>query len=347
MQSPTPKPANPSAPRNPDAWSPEVLMIEVKDLRPHPRQAELVGDMRPTDFEALVDDIRANGIQNPLIILADRTIVCGHQRHRAAVLLGMEQVPCIVREDLGDTGDPAPEKLLLTDNLRRRQLSPLEKARYTKRLVELESGRSLERETWDNHRHLAVRDAVGKLLGCTGRNAARYLAVLNTPAEIQQAFDEELLPLTLTGKISFLMPDVQQTLAESVKKVLSTPKSESQKIKRSLAALVKTAIDKVRALKKSDALTPMDPLSAIYSGLKKSFKGLEANREAIIADINSAEEVAKLFQRQRLASARSNCERLLEVLAEFQAAAEAEPDARTVSMRKTKKPSGHCVPAIT
>jgi ParB family chromosome partitioning protein len=110
---------------------PDVQMLQVSALRAHPKQSKLVGDMRPAEFELLVADIKTNGIQNPLIILADgRTIVCGHQRHRAAVELGIEQVPCIVRQDLRDADDPAVLKLLLSDNLRRRQLGPLEKARY-------------------------------------------------------------------------------------------------------------------------------------------------------------------------------------------------------------------------
>ena len=218
--------------------------------------------MRPTDFKTLLADIKANDVQNPLIILPDRTIVCGHQRHRAAVQLGLEKIPCIVREDLGNADDPASRKLHLTDNLLRRELSPLDRARYTKELFELESGRPLEREKWDHHRQLAVRDAVGELLGCSGRNAARYLAVLNTPTEVQQAFDEGLLSLALTERVSFLKPEAQQRLAESFKEASESVQGDRQKSKHALGALVKTALKKARP-RKVEASTPLDPLSAL------------------------------------------------------------------------------------
>ena len=78
----------------------------------------------------------------------------------------------------------------------------------------------------------------------------------------------------------------------------------------------------------------------------KTVKGLESNREQIMANIQEAGEYGKPLQRQRLVDARSHCERLLEFLAEFEAAA-AEPDARTKSVRKTTRPSGHRVHAIT
>lgn len=38
------------------------------------------------------------GVMNPLIVTEDNTVISGWQRTRAALELGMENVPCIVRQ---------------------------------------------------------------------------------------------------------------------------------------------------------------------------------------------------------------------------------------------------------
>jgi ParB-like chromosome segregation protein Spo0J len=282
---PTMKEADASSP-------PQVELATVSSLRPHPEQSVLVGNMPPVEFEALVADIKAHGIQNPLIILADgKTIVCGHQRCRAAAELGFKQVPCIVRRDLRDPGDPIVIKLLLSDNLRRRQLGPLEKARYTKKLFEIESGRPLDPDCyWDHKRQIAVRDSVGKLLGCSGRNAARYLAVLNTPTAIQQAFDVGLLPLAITERISFLKPEVQQKLAESISKARSRSKIGSPKIKQTVQAFVNTALDKARPPKRVRPPSPSAPLYELKRCLEVNVPLVREGSDQIIAHIGGTPE---------------------------------------------------------
>jgi hypothetical protein len=182
-------------------------------------------------------------------------------------------------------------KLLLSDNLRRRQLGPLEKARYTKKLFEIESGRPLDPDCyWDHKRQIAVRDSVGKLLGCSGRNAARYLAVLNTPSEIQQAFDAELLPLALTERISFLKPEVQQKLAESISKARSRSKNGSPKIKQTVQAFVNTALDKARPPKRVRPPSPSAPLYELKRCLEVNVALVREGRDQIIADIGGTPE---------------------------------------------------------
>jgi hypothetical protein len=304
---------------------PDVQMLEVAALCPHPEQAELVGNMPPSEFDALVADIAANGIQNPLIVLADcKTIVCGHQRHRAVAQLGIKQVPCIVRRDLHDPSHPTVMRLLLSDNLLRRELGPLEKARYTKKLFEIELGRPIDPDcSWDHPKQIAVRDAVGQLLRCSGRNAARYLAVLNTPTEIQHAFDAELLPLALTERISFLKPDVQQRLAESISKARSR---STPTIKQTIRALVNTALDKARPRKRTRPSSPSAPLYELKRSLEVNVPLVREGRDQIIAHIGGDQESrdSPLFEMTRdislqpVIATREQCECLQQLLSEIE-----------------------------
>ena len=52
--------------------------------------------------EAVAESIRQFGFRVPLIIDKDNVIVCGHTRLKAALILGMEKVPCAIADDLTD-----------------------------------------------------------------------------------------------------------------------------------------------------------------------------------------------------------------------------------------------------
>src|SRR6516225_8645018 len=122
----------------------EIQSWRVDQLTPHPMQKRLYGEPPAAEVEDLADDLRRNGQLQPLEILRDGssgagTIIAGHKRTAAAKLLGWETLLVWVRDDLAH--DPAAvERRLIEDNLNRRQLGRLAKARLYKRLRELERG---------------------------------------------------------------------------------------------------------------------------------------------------------------------------------------------------------------
>lgn len=50
--------------------------------------------------DAVANSIREFGFKVPIVIDKENNVVCGHTRLKAAILLGMEQIPCIVADDL-------------------------------------------------------------------------------------------------------------------------------------------------------------------------------------------------------------------------------------------------------
>ena len=117
-----------------------VTTYKLAALKDHPRQAELFGDVGGAELAALVSDMRLNGLRHPIEILPDGTVVAGHQRAHAAARLGWKDVAVVVLHDLAARGDAAVEAHLVGDNFVRRHLTPLAKARYVRRLVELRVG---------------------------------------------------------------------------------------------------------------------------------------------------------------------------------------------------------------
>lgn len=61
---------------------------------------EYEGNARKNDMAVLkvADSIRQFGFINPIVIDGNNVIIAGHTRLKAAIELGMEEVPCVVQE---------------------------------------------------------------------------------------------------------------------------------------------------------------------------------------------------------------------------------------------------------
>ena len=74
----------------------EVIDKKVAELTPYAKNP------RKNDqaVNAVAASIKEFGFKVPIVIDSDGVIVAGHTRLKAALLLGMETVPCIVADDL-------------------------------------------------------------------------------------------------------------------------------------------------------------------------------------------------------------------------------------------------------
>jgi ParB-like chromosome segregation protein Spo0J len=216
-------------------------------LRPHPLQRVYFDDLSPDDLEALAEDIRRNGLRQPPEVLPDGTILDGHQRVSALRRLGETETIVLVRYDLEDDEEAAEERAFLTANLTRRQLDPLAKARGVLRLYEIE--RKRRRGQLDAAEEAEARDRIGKAIGVSGRTLSRYLRVLRTPVEVQNAFRAGRLSLVAAEKVADLAGDVQRAVAGRIRggddpkavlaAVLPAPDGRHRKAGDALASLVR------------------------------------------------------------------------------------------------------------
>lgn len=108
--------------------------IHPHDIRPFTGNADIFRDLSGDEYATLRDSIAEYGIITPLVVTQDNVLIAGHQRLRVAQELGLDTVPCVVRQVASDT---ELELLLIEDNVRRRHLSPYEFAKAVKRAYEL------------------------------------------------------------------------------------------------------------------------------------------------------------------------------------------------------------------
>lgn len=111
-------------------------MIDVDLLVGHAQNVrEAVGDI--TELAA---SIRQHGLVQPVVVTEHPVkddhflILAGHRRTEAARSIGLTQVPCLVRHEAGDLDDHVA--LMLVENMQRRNLSAVEKARAMNKLID-------------------------------------------------------------------------------------------------------------------------------------------------------------------------------------------------------------------
>jgi ParB family chromosome partitioning protein len=184
----------------------------LDELKEHPKQRQLFGDMPAAELAELAENIERFGLEHPIEILPNGTIIAGHQRVRAARRLGWSTIDVIVRNDLADAGSVAVEQRLIDDNLMRRHLCTLTIARLYRRLKELEALREgIEVFAEDQ---LRLRDRLAAKLGAGvgGRTLDRYERLLDAPAALQQAVQDNRLSMSKALQILSL-PDYERDAA--------------------------------------------------------------------------------------------------------------------------------------
>jgi ParB family transcriptional regulator, chromosome partitioning protein len=153
-------------------------LVNTESIIPNPRQPR--DSMNPEDLQDLANSIREHGIIQPLIVthepMSDTYIlIAGERRLQAAKLVGLEQVPVVIRT----ATDQERLELALIENVQRADLSPLETAVAYHKLAD---------EFNLSHEEIAVR--VGK-----GRVAVtNTMRLLKLPEQAKKALSE--------GKIS-------------------------------------------------------------------------------------------------------------------------------------------------
>jgi len=138
---PAPKQPPPTTATGPEPASAAAPVVDSRDrvervalnrIRSSPFQPRK--DFSQDALRELADSIKEQGIVQPLIV-RDRgdayELIAGERRWRAAQLLGLTEVPVIVRE----ADDRAVLELALIENLQRENLNPIEEAQGYSQLI--------------------------------------------------------------------------------------------------------------------------------------------------------------------------------------------------------------------
>ncbi len=110
-----------------------VLYIDINDIKPNSTQPRKNFDEEK--LEELASSIKQHGLIQPIVLRAAARgyeIVAGERRWRASRLLGLKQVPCIVKE----LTDEENMLLSIIENMQREDLNPIEEAEGLKQMID-------------------------------------------------------------------------------------------------------------------------------------------------------------------------------------------------------------------
>lgn len=111
----------------------KLTYIKVSDIAPSPSQPRRHFD--PYELEKLAESIKVSGIVQPLLVRAESKgsyeLIAGERRLRAAKLIGLKRVPCIIKRADGLNA----AYITIIENLQRTDLSAFEEAEGINRLI--------------------------------------------------------------------------------------------------------------------------------------------------------------------------------------------------------------------
>jgi ParB/RepB/Spo0J family partition protein len=190
-----------------------TIRMNIADLRAHPEQQQIYGDLNPIEFQSLKEDLEELGQRQPIEVTAAGMIIDGHQRVRALKELGHTEIDVIVREDLSQD---QLDELFLYANLTRRQLDPVARARIYTEIAQRDAWK--RGDTSDFTHEMEFREWLAERIGggLSGRTVGRYLQLLRLPREVQDAVSNGQLPMTLALKVESLEDHEQQAVAERI-----------------------------------------------------------------------------------------------------------------------------------
>jgi len=179
--------------------------ISIDKLRPHPSNNLFFDDLSGDDWDSFLEDIRANGIRDPLKITTDFQIVCGHQRYRAAIELGIPAVPF----DMVDIQNPEDiEELLVVDNLHRRHLTPLQKAKLAATLKERWG---IKRGGANGQNVHSLKD-VAAVIGESEKTTQRLIKLNDLIPDFKKLVESKKLGTVFAEKLASFTTEEQQAL---------------------------------------------------------------------------------------------------------------------------------------
>ena len=247
----------------------EIPLSELHPFKDHPFKVK--------DDDAMIetaDSIKKYGVLVPAIArpLPDGgyELVAGHRRRRASELAGKETMPVIVR----DLDDDAATIIMVDSNLQRENLLPSERAFAYKMKLEAikHQGARTDLTSVQVEQKLSARDLVAKEASeRSGIQVMRYVRLTELIPELLDMVDEKKIAFNPAYELSFLKPDEQQMLVETMDYEQATPSlSQAQRMKK-FSQEGKLSEDVMLAIMSEEKKGDLDKVTLSSDTLRKYF----------------------------------------------------------------------------
>ena len=206
----------------------EIPLSQLHPFKDHPFR--VVDDERMTET---AESIKDYGVLVPAIARpmpdGGYELISGHRRKRACELARLETMPVIVRE----LDDDQAIIIMVDSNLQRENILPSERAKaYQMKLEALKH----QGERADLTSRQVGEKSVTKVAeeaGSSERQVQRFIRLNNLVPNLIDMVDDKKVAMNPAVELSFLKPEEQEQLVETMETCQSTPSlSQAQRMKR-------------------------------------------------------------------------------------------------------------------
>lgn len=207
----------------------EILLGELHPFPDHP-----FGVRDDEAMEQTVESIKDYGVLVPAIARPREDggyeIIAGHRRKHACEIAGLKTMPVIVRDIDRNTATI----VMVDSNLQRENILPSERAKAYK--MKLDAIKRQGARTDLTSAQVAQKLSVEKVAedaGTSKDQVRRYIRLNELQPELQHLVDEGKIGMTPAVEISYLKPDEQKMLVETIDSEQATPSfSQAQRMRR-------------------------------------------------------------------------------------------------------------------
>ena len=254
-----------------DAQREKVMEIPLSELHPfkdHPFKVKDDDAMMET-----ADSIRQYGVLVPAIARPDPNggyeLVAGHRRHRASELAGKETMPVIVR----DLDDDQATIIMVDSNLQRESLLPSERAFAYKMKLEAikHQGARTDLTSAQVGPKLTAAEKIAENSPDSKSQIKRFIRLTELIPELLDMVDEKKIAFNPAYELSFLKPEEQQMLLDTMDYEQATPSlSQAQRMKK-FSQEGKLSEDVMLAIMSEEKKGDLDKVTLTGDTLRKYF----------------------------------------------------------------------------
>lgn len=258
----------------------DSLTLRMSEIEPNKNQPRRHFD--DAAIATLADSIRQHGLIQPILVRSTETgyqIVAGERRWRACRMLGMSEIPAIVKE----LSDSETAQIALIENIQREDLNPIEEAAAYKELM----------ETYD-----MTQEQLSKTVGKSRSSIANSVRLLNMPEKIQDLLKKGELTSGQAKAIASAETDEEMiSLAEKAAGGKMTVREIEKQLNKSNSDNDTEDFKPTENKKAKNYLTEIQISLHEKLGRKVKISSKDGQKGTITLDFFSAEDLAELAEK--------------------------------------------------
>ena len=198
----------------------EIVPMDIKELKPYAEQPFKV--LLDNSMDELCESIQQYGVLSPIIVRPHSEggyeVLSGHRRMKACELLGVEEVPVVIK----DLDDDTAAILLVDSNLQRENILPSEKAFAYKLKMEAlkHQGKSTSSQFGTK---LRSDEEIAQQVGESRNQIQRYIRLTNLIDPLLDLVDKNEMAMSAGVELSYLGTRDQAKIYKIVERESTAP----------------------------------------------------------------------------------------------------------------------------